>query len=51
MTTIGHFHDKLLKLEGLMNTEAGRTLAKERTAFIKKYLAEFEKEVTYGSFN
>jgi len=51
MTTVGHFHDKLFKLEALMNTEAGKALAKERTAFMKKYLDEFEKEIKFAVIN
>lgn len=40
-TTINHFYEKLLLLEGLMNTEEGKRMAHERTIFMKDYLAEF----------
>lgn len=34
--TIEHFEDKLLKLEGMMKTDTGRELAKERSERIRK---------------
>ncbi|KAM3551012.1 hypothetical protein MY1884_007871 [Beauveria asiatica] len=34
--TVAHFEDKLLRLEGLMKTPAGRELARERSARIRK---------------
>lgn len=43
-STIKHFYDKLLKIESLMNTEYGKTLAKERTIFLKTFLDQFYKE-------
>ena len=43
-STIKHFYDKLLKIESLMNTNYGKTLAKERTIFLKTFLDQFYKE-------
>lgn len=43
-TSINHFHEKLLKLKGLMNTEAGRALAEERHAYMAKFLDRFAEE-------
>lgn len=43
-TTINHFHEKLLKLQGLMNTEAGVRLAKERTEYMVQFLDRFKSE-------
>ncbi|KEY68964.1 hypothetical protein S7711_04629 [Stachybotrys chartarum IBT 7711] len=35
-TTMAHFADKLVRLEGLMKTDAGRAMARERTARIQQ---------------
>ena len=42
--SVGHFHDKLLKLKDLMNTEAGRRMAEERHAFLEEFLERYRKE-------
>ncbi|MFZ0370417.1 MAG: HD domain-containing protein [Halobacillus sp.] len=43
-SSIQHFHDKLLKLSGMMNTESGRLEADRRHRFMEKYLLEFSRE-------
>ncbi len=43
-TTIGHFYDKLLRLQGLMNTETGRSIAKERHIYMEGFLSQFYRE-------
>jgi uncharacterized protein len=43
-TTINHFHEKLFKLQHLMNTEAGLQLAKQRTQYMIQFLDQFERE-------
>ena len=43
-TTINHFHEKLLLLQGRMNTAAGRTLAEKRHQFMEEYLRRFFEE-------
>ena len=42
--SLQHFHDKLLHLKDLMNTETGRRLAEERHDFLVQFLQEYEKE-------
>jgi len=42
---LDHFYSKLLKLEATMLTETGRALARQRTAFMRSYLAEFKREL------
>ena len=43
--TIDHFYTKLLRLEGMMQTRAGRAEARRRTQFLRTYLAELKREV------
>lgn len=43
-TTINHFHEKLLLLKGLMNTNAGRQTAEKRHRFMEEYLRRFLDE-------
>jgi len=42
---LDHFYSKLLKLEETMLTETGRSLARQRTAFMHTYLHEFQREL------
>lgn len=39
-----HFHDKLLKLKDRMYTDAGREIARERHAFLERFLAALAEE-------
>lgn len=43
-TSIAHFHEKLLKLKDLMNTEEARRIAEERHRYMEAFLAEFQDE-------
>lgn len=43
--SIDHFSDKLLRIEGMMKTEAGRELAKERTERLRLFEAWWTEEV------
>jgi uncharacterized protein len=47
-TAVNHFYEKLLKLKGLINTEAARPIAEERHAYMEEYLRRFHKEWNEG---
>ncbi len=42
--TVAHFHEKLLLLRDLMNTEKGRAMAESRHAFMEAFLREWDAE-------
>jgi uncharacterized protein len=44
--TINHFYEKLLLLEGLMNTRQGRLAARGRHKFMQDFLKQFHAEVS-----
>jgi len=41
---IQHFDEKLLKLEGMMKTEAGRAMAEQRSNRIRDFMAWWQEE-------
>ena len=43
-TGVGHFHEKLFKLKGLMNTQVAREMAEDRERFMKDFLDQFLRE-------
>jgi uncharacterized protein len=43
--TLDHLYCKLLKLEGTMQTEAGKAEAAKRTEFLRRFLEQLEDEV------
>jgi uncharacterized protein len=43
-TSIAHFHEKLLKLKDLMNTDEARRIAEERHRYMEAFLLEFREE-------
>ncbi|KAI2640284.1 HD domain-containing protein [Xylaria nigripes] len=45
---IQHFHDKLLKLQGMMKTDVGRQLAEERTVRMKEFLKWWAEEAAFS---
>ncbi|KXJ91108.1 hypothetical protein Micbo1qcDRAFT_195907 [Microdochium bolleyi] len=46
--TIEHFHEKLLRLEGMMKTEVGRELARERTVRMEQFLEWWSDEKAFA---
>ena len=44
--SIRHFHEKLLLLKSLMNTETGRQMAEKRHAFLEAFLEEYNAETS-----
>ncbi|MFB6300202.1 MAG: HD domain-containing protein [Halobacteriales archaeon] len=43
-TSVGHFHEKLLRLKDDMNTETARRIAVERHRFMETFLERFKQE-------
>ena len=43
-SSVAHFHEKLILLKDLMNTESARRLAEERHKFLLTFLREWERE-------
>lgn len=48
-STIRHFYDKLLKLEGMMNTKTGKRLARDRHRYLEAFLSQFFSEWEFGT--
>lgn len=46
--TINHFYEKLLKLQGLLNTDTGKRLGAERHEYMVRFLEQFFREVHPG---
>lgn len=44
--TIDHFYNKLFKLPGMMQTQAGKAEAQRRAIIMREYLAELRSEIT-----
>ncbi|KAI5927135.1 hydrolase [Camillea tinctor] len=47
--SIEHFHDKLLKLQGMMKTPVGRELAQERTERMQEFLKWWDEESAFST--
>ncbi len=45
VSSIDHFYTKLLKLEALMTTDAGKAEARQRTAFMQQFLTQLATEI------
>jgi len=44
--TVDHFYRKLLRLERLMNTQTGKSIARERTAVLENFLKQLKREIS-----
>ncbi|XXH03841.1 hypothetical protein Hte_010247 [Hypoxylon texense] len=47
--SIQHFHDKLLKLESMMKTDVGRTLARTKTERMQEFLKWWDEEAAFST--
>ena len=45
LSAVDHFFTKLMKIETLMQTESGRTEARQRTKFLHSFLDELRREI------
>lgn len=43
-TSLNHFYEKLFLLEGMMNTETGKAIARKRTQYMQQFVGEFLNE-------
>ncbi len=43
-SSVEHFHDKLLLLKDMMNTDEARKIAEDRHKYMEQFLSELEKE-------
>lgn len=43
-TAINHFHEKLLKLKDLVNTDSAKRIAEERHRYMEQYVEQFYEE-------
>ena len=43
-TSLNHFYEKLFLLEGMMNTETGKAIARKRTQYMQQFVDEFLNE-------
>lgn len=43
-TSLNHFYEKLFLLEGMMNTETGKAIARKRTQYMQQFVDEFLHE-------
>jgi len=50
-SAVGHFEDKLFRLEDMMMTEVGRTVAKRRTAVMRDVVQKMNEEADLIDFD
>jgi uncharacterized protein len=49
-SAVGHFHDKLFRLESMMMTQTGRKVARKRTALMRDFIEHLNDEAQLRDF-
>jgi uncharacterized protein len=49
-SAVGHFHDKLFRLESMMMTQVGRKVARKRTALMRDFIEHLNDEAELRDF-
>lgn len=50
-SAVGHFHDKLFRLESMMMTQVGRRVARKRAALMRDFIDHLNDEAELRDFD